>query len=234
MNAAALLTLQQVDSAIDALGHRRRRLDEVATHAATRAALDEVRAAIATCDREVAEAGARIDRAEHDGAVLSVSRQRLEAQLKTVIAPREAEALMAEIATLDTRQSALDDAELVAMEEQANAEARRAELTFAEPAAIAAEQVAAASLAAATAVLDRELATLTEQRREAAAALDEVETTAYERARRQFGGVAVASLVGHRCSGCHLDLSPVEIDIVKSTPAGEPAECPQCSRFLVR
>jgi uncharacterized protein len=55
----------------------------------------------------------------------------------------------------------------------------------------------------------------------------------YDRLRGQLG-VAVARLVGHRCDGCHLDLSPGEVDIVKDAPADELAECPQCNRLLVR
>jgi predicted dithiol-disulfide oxidoreductase (DUF899 family) len=42
--------------------------------------------------------------------------------LKTVIAPREAEALMHEIAVLNERREALDDGELSALEEQAETE----------------------------------------------------------------------------------------------------------------
>ncbi|MGB8857761.1 MAG: C4-type zinc ribbon domain-containing protein, partial [Ilumatobacteraceae bacterium] len=56
----------------------------------------------------------------------------------------------------------------------------------------------------------------------------------YERVRKQFGGVGVARLEGSHCSGCHMDLSPRELDIVKAVPADTLAECPQCGRIMVR
>ena len=47
--------------------------------------------------------------------------------------------------------------------------------------------------------------------------------------------VAAAELQGHRCSGCHLDLSPGEMDEVRDAAAsnGGIADCPQCNRLLV-
>ena len=65
------------------------------------------------------ELGASIDDAERRGADLLAHRQRLEQQMKTVIAPREAEALMHEMATLTEQTDELDGHELEALEEQA-------------------------------------------------------------------------------------------------------------------
>ena len=61
-----------------------------------------------------------ISRSESDSHEIDVDRARLEKQLKTVFSPREAEALMHEIALLTERRGALDDAELSALEEQAD------------------------------------------------------------------------------------------------------------------
>lgn len=234
MNAAALLALQKVDTAIDAVANRRVRLPEIATRREAAAALAAHRAAVAEQQRISADAQARIDASETSSHAIDTKKARLEAQLKTVIAPREAEALMSQIRTLDAERGELDEAELVAMEEQAAAEAAMAALGDAEPALAAALAAAEAALAAANAALDAEQASLAEQRAAAAAALGAAELSTYESARSRFGGVAVASLDGHKCSGCNLDLSPAELDEVKRTPTGEPAECPQCARYLVR
>lgn len=234
MNAAALLALQKVDTAIDAVANRRVRLPEIATRREAAAALAAHRTAIAEQQRLSADAQARIDDSETSSHAIDTKKARLEAQLKTVIAPREAEALMSEIRTLDAERSELDEAELVAMEEQAGAEAALAALRDAEPSLAEALAAAEAALAAANAALDAEQASLAEQRTSAASALGAAELSTYESARSRFGGVAVASLDGHKCSGCNLDLSPAEVDEVKRTPAGEPAECPQCARYLVR
>ncbi|MEJ7721285.1 MAG: C4-type zinc ribbon domain-containing protein [Ilumatobacteraceae bacterium] len=39
---------------------------------------------------------------------------------------------------------------------------------------------------------------------------------------------------GRQCTGCHLDLSPGELDLVRHAAGDELVECPQCSRLLVR
>jgi len=56
----------------------------------------------------------------------------------------------------------------------------------------------------------------------------------YERLRSKLGGVGVARLDGRQCTGCHLDLSPGELDLVRHAADDELVECPQCSRLLVR
>ena len=54
----------------------------------------------------------------------------------------------------------------------------------------------------------------------------------YDRLRQQHL-IAAATLSGSRCDGCHLDLSPAEVDIVKDHAAkGGLADCPQCGRLL--
>ena len=234
MNGAAMLALQEIDTALDAIGHRRPRLPEVATHAAAAAALADLRRQQAAVQARVDAARAAIEAAEQAAHELTAKRDRLDAQLKTVIAPREAEALMNQIATINTQRSELDEQELTAMDDQTVAEEALVALAEAEPAVATALAEAEAALAAAGAGLDAEAAALEARKVEALAALTEADVRAYEHARHQHGGVGVARLDGHRCSGCHLDLSPAEMDVVKATPAGEPAECPQCARFLVR
>lgn len=234
MNGAALLALQVVDTAIDAIANRRPRLSELAARREAAAAVDQLRARMADADRVRSAAEGEIDSAEAATAAVTAKRARLEAQLKRVIAPREAEALMTEIAVLDAERGEIDERELAAMEAQAAAESSLAELAALEPALIAALAEAERVLADANGVLDAELDALGAQRAVAAAALSTDELSAYDAARRQFGGVGVAALEGHRCNGCHLDLSATELDVVRSAPAGEPGECPHCGRFLVR
>ncbi|MFN8024379.1 MAG: C4-type zinc ribbon domain-containing protein [Acidimicrobiales bacterium] len=233
MNGPALLAVQLLDSQLDALDGRRRRLPE-------RAALDTARAAHAAHVAErtrlagvAAEAGAAVERAEHEGAELDTKQRRLEAQLKTVIAPREAEALMSEIASLKAKHGELDDVELEAMEQQGEAETGLAALAEAEPALLDAVAAAEASLAEAEAGIAAEVADVSARREQAAAALTPDELSTYTSMRARFGGVAIAQLERRTCTGCHVDLSPMEHDQVKSAPAGELPECPNCSRLLV-
>ena len=171
--------------------------------------------------------------AEETGAELTRTRERLQAQLRTVTSPREAEALTHELDTLASRRDELDDAELANLEEQSQvvddlAAAHRADVELA-----ASCRAATAELAAAEAAIDEQLAELTTQRSEAVTHLDGGPLSDYEHRRARLGGVAVARLDGRRCGGCHLDLSTFELDAVKATPPGEYTDCPQCGRMLV-
>jgi uncharacterized protein len=65
------------------------------------------------------------------------------------------------------------------------------------------------------------------------AEIDDVHLATYDRKRAAFG-VAVASLVGKQCQGCHLELSAAEIDTVKDEAAETGvADCPDCGRLLI-
>jgi predicted nucleic acid-binding Zn-ribbon protein len=164
---------------------------------------------------------------------LTKQRERLQAQLKTVIAPREAEALMHEIDAIGERRNALDDVELEHLEEDSALADQLAELDAARPQLESALEEASAALAAAEAGIDAEVAELRARREGLAAVLDDRVRADYESRRGHFGGVAVARLNGKTCSGCHLDLSTSDVEQVRRTPPDKVADCPQCGRMLV-
>ena len=234
MDGLAMLALQQIDSTLDQIVHRRTRLEQLVVRAAAATALAEVRSGLDAAQRRAAEAQQVVDAAEAEGAELGRKRARLEAQLKTVIAPREAEALMHEIATIESHRSDVDDRELEALERQAEGEQITAEMQGRLPMLEADLAEADAALRAANAELDAEASELRRQRDVASASLTAADIDLYDRARKQFGGVAVARLDGLRCGGCHLDISRGEVDALRALPPDEPGECPQCGRFLVR
>jgi predicted nucleic acid-binding Zn-ribbon protein len=233
MNGPALLALQQLDSEIDAIEGRRRRLPERvrlaeaksqhATHVAERNRLQSI----------VDAAYTAIEQAETAGADLARKKARLEAQLKTVIAPREAEALMHEIATINGHQAELDDAELEAMEQQAQAETAQADLAVAEPQLLEAIAAVQAELDLALAGLAADEAAVREQRVGAEAQLDDDDRQTYVAMLGRHGGVGFSRLERHTCTGCHVDLSQVEFERVVDQPPGELPECPHCGRYLV-
>ncbi len=234
MNAAALLALQEIDTALDAIANRRPRLPEVAAHAAATAALTELLQRKAAVQLRIDAAQAAIEAAEAESHTLTTKRTRLETQLKTIISPREAEALMNQIAGLNTHRDELDDQELAALEAQAEAEDELASIAGQAPELHQALATTRDALDEVNGVLDAEVLALGARRAEAEAALAPAEIAAYREARHHGGGVGVAKLDGSRCGGCHLDLSPMELDVVKGVAADQQAECPQCGRFLVR
>jgi uncharacterized protein len=233
VNGPALLALQQLDTELEQIEGRRRRLPE-------RARLAEVKALHTTHTTErlrlqeiVEEALAAIDQAETSGAEIDRKKARLEAQLKTIIAPREAEALMHEIATLDGHHSALDDGELEAMEQQALAESSLETLADAEPALLDQLAAAQADLDAVLAGLAAEEDEVRARRAVADAALDDDDRATYVAMLKRHSGVGFSRLERHTCTGCHVDLSQVEFERVVAAPPGELPECPHCGRYIV-
>jgi predicted nucleic acid-binding Zn-ribbon protein len=228
-----LLALQEADTAADQLRHRLTHLPELeaARHAHREmVAWEAERTRLRNRLDELTEV---IETSEAQSADIDRHRARLDAQLKTVIAPREAEALQHEIAVLEERRSELDDGELAALEEQASVDDTLVAHVARDSSLRAAVEQSDAALAAVQGDIERELSELDATRERVRAELDDATRARYDRLRKHLG-VAVARLVGHRCDGCHMDLSPVEVDLVKATPEGEPAACPQCDRLLVR
>jgi predicted nucleic acid-binding Zn-ribbon protein len=228
-----LLELQRIDSAIDQLAHRRAHLPE-------RAAAEQASAELVRTTRQIADLIARqrelndaIEAAEETGVELTRNRERLQSQLRTIISPREAEALTHELDALAARRDELDDAELANLEEQSQVVDDVAAAHRNEGELAATVERTAADLAAAEAAIDAEIGHLTVQRSEVVTRIDGGTLSDYEQRRAHLGGVAAARLDGKRCAGCHLDLSTAEVAAVKATPVGEYTDCPQCGRMLI-
>jgi hypothetical protein len=233
MDADRLLELQQLDTAGDQAAHRRAHLPEQVAFDAARTVARSWETTTVELERRLAELNDSIEADEARGHTITTSTTRLQAQLRTVIAPREAEALMHEIELLNQQRNELDDHELAQMETQAELESQLVAHRSSEPEVRAALEVARAELDRAEAAIATELAALSAQRKRLVAELGPEVVEIYEHNRRKHGGVAIARLVGHRCDGCHLDLSPAEMDIVKAARASGIPECPQCGRLLV-
>jgi predicted nucleic acid-binding Zn-ribbon protein len=229
-----VLELQAADTMADQLRHRRETLAERERVQATKNALLRWNEARTTVRRRIDELTTEIERIEKDSAALDKQRERLGAQLRTVIAPREAEALQHEIATLTARRGEFDEAELTAMEEQTRLEAELAGLLEQEEPLTAEYLAAEGALAAAEADIDGELARISDRLGGLRGAVDKTVLKQYDRLRKN-SVVAAAGLTGTRCDGCHLDLSAAEIDEVRADAAKRDgvAECPQCGRILV-
>ena len=231
--ASQLMTLQEIDTQSDQLKVRRERLDERERFATVSRQLTDWEQQRAAYRRRLDELDASIEQAEAEGVTTLADRDRLEAQMKTVIAPREAEALMHEIDTINRRRDELDDVELAALEEQSTIDDQLTQHLNGETALRDAVGAADAALAHACADIDTELAGLARRREEAAADLAPNVLARYESV-RSSNGVAVASLRGPQCTGCHLDLSAAEIDTAKDEAAEAGyTDCPQCGRMLI-
>jgi len=185
------------------------------------------------CDAEIAAATAEITKVdrlshEHDDKLVKLNKQ-----LKTVIAPREAEALQHEIATVTTERSALDDRELELMGVVEAAELKKSDLAPLQLSAKSTFASATMALSSAKQKIDAEIAVLLEQRSAQSLVVPQSLMSTYEAKRKHRPDGAVCRLTGPTCGSCHLDISQGEINSMRAMPVDELPECPHCGSFIV-
>lgn len=233
---ARLLDLQDVDTTIDQLRHRR-------VHDPARAALAAVQARRAeTAGRADELRGVRDQLAagqadlERQIEAARQRRQQLDQRMRSgqVTAARDLSAMDEEVRHLGAHISGLEDRELEVMEALEPVEADLQSLV----ASLAQADEEAADHRQALATLEQELdAAIAEaeaRRQVLAGAVPEALLAQYERIRARAGGVGAARLVGARCTGCHLELPSMEVDRIRKAPPGTVVTCDQCGRILVR
>lgn len=240
MNAAPadqlrLLDLQELDSKLDQLAHRRRTLPQLAEHAAleTRAGqLRDLVVAAATAqsdlDREQRKAEADVDqvrtRAERDRRILESGSA----------SAKELSGLQSELESLARRQSDLEDIVLDVMERVESAAARTAELTKQRELAEADRDRVGAALAAELAMVDKDIAFNRSQRDILATQLPADLVALYEKLRAQYGGIGAAPIKRRRCEGCRLELDIAEVNEIKAAAPDAVLRHDSCRRILVR
>lgn len=229
-----VLAVQELDTSGDQLRTLLERLPERAARQAADRAVAALGAERAALRARATGLEAEIGVAERDSASIDTHAERLNRQLKTIISPREAEALQNELASLASRRSDLDDAELAAFESLGEIEVAEADLDAREPSLVDAAAAAAAAQAEAEASIAAQLADFAERRAAAADAVPADVLGTYESMRVQHKGVAIARLHGASCGGCHVDLSRSELEAVWAAPADDAAHCPNCDRWLIR
>jgi uncharacterized protein len=230
-----LLDLQQVDTALNQLVHRRRTLPELAT--------------IADCEKRAADLRTQLVDAETTQADLAGEQRRLESDVETVrlraekdqqrmtaagVPAKEITGLQHEVTSLARRQSVLEDELLELMERQEGADTRVRELST-ELASVADERSAAE---AARDEVFAELAdaetTRTAQRAELSAGLPADLLTLYDKVRQAGGGIGAAMLRHRRCEGCRLELAGSELSAVRTAKPDDVLRCDNCGRILIR
>jgi predicted nucleic acid-binding Zn-ribbon protein len=147
--------------------------------------------------------------------------------------PKDLERLQAELANIDRRILVLEDEELEVMEELETASAEAAEYD------------------AKIATIDEQIATLTTQRAERAAGVEQelADVTAergpategmpadlmalYDRLREQHG-IGAGELRARQCGGCRLTVEPAELARIRAAQSNEVIRHEECGVILVR
>jgi hypothetical protein len=228
-----LLDLQAVDTALAQLAHRRRSLPELAEiDAAARelSALEDerVRAQVAVDDLD-----RDISRYEKDIEQVRIRKERDQKRLEAGGALREIEGLQHELATLNRRQSELEDAELELMEQRETAQATLDDVTARLTAATERRDAAERRRDEALADITKEEEFKTSSRGPLAADLPADLVALYDKIRLD-SGLGAALFRSGRCGGCRIELYGADLARVKAAAADEVVRCEECRRIMVR
>ena len=228
-----LLELQELDSAIDRLEHRRQQLEVGEELAAARRTMEEAESRLGELRLALDVLSADQRRLEHE---IDSMVQKAEADAKrmydgSIANTKELEALQHEITNIKERTSRTEDELLERMERREELEARAA-VADAEVADARAtvEAVGGDSLRELDAVI-AQLETERMAREAIVPEFDEELVELYEDLRRQKKGVGAAALADGVCQACHEKLSALEMDRLKRTEGIR--RCEYCRRIVV-
>lgn len=234
--AERLLVVQDLDTRLDQLTHRRASLPERARIAEADQVLATVESQIAAQEGVVADCSRERRRTDDELATQEARAADLDAKLYGggVSGARELQDLQNELDIVRRHVSGVEDTALEALERLEAEEARLGELQAMRDEILERRSEAEAALTVAAAEIDAEADDVSAQRAEAVGPIEGALLTEYEELRASLGGVGVARLVGNRCEGCHLNLPAVEIDRIRHLPDDAPVHCDECGRLLVR
>ena len=231
-----LLDVQDLDTHLAQLTHRRATLPEHAKLAEVSQRQDALRDQLVVVQTEESDLQRELKKAEGDVDQVRARADRDQKRLDAgqVSSPKELEGLQHEIATLARRQGDLEEIVLDVMERLESAQSRGAELAAQQETAAAEATALTAARDTATAEIDAEVELLTVQRATQVSGIDDGLVTLYEKIRGQQAGIGAAELKQRRCTGCRLELNNVEIARLRSADDDEVLRCEECRRILVR
>ncbi|MDA8368473.1 MAG: C4-type zinc ribbon domain-containing protein [Nocardiopsaceae bacterium] len=231
-----LLDLQETDSRLDQLAYRARNLPEIAELQRLDTRIGELHDQLAATATELSDLDREQSKAEADVDQVRVRAERDTKRLDAghVSSPKELEGLQSEIASLQRRQSELEEIVLEIMERREAAEARDTGLRKELEAAQAEREDAEERRSSAMVEIDADRSSAARRRERILAEIPEDLLGLYVKLRDQHSGVGAAALRYGRCEGCKLALSTAEIGQIRQASADEVLRCEECRRILVR
>jgi predicted nucleic acid-binding Zn-ribbon protein len=231
-----LLDLQEHDTRIDQLTHRRSSLPERAELVATEASIGELER-LASGVQSKRDAASR-DQKRREDEVAAVEAKIAEINTAMyagkVTSPRELQTMQEEIESLKRRLGSIED-EIIELMEYADPLDEQLGIA-AEQRSVLDQQVQTllARIAEQEVLIDDELKTVHSERDAIAVEAPAEVMDMYEDMRRSFAGLGIVRLEHGTCGGCHLQLPAAERDRLKHLAADVPVYCEECGRLLVR
>lgn len=232
----ALLELQDVDTRLAQIEHRRTSLPELAALAEVDSNLADLRERAGQVEATVADLTRAVNRAETEVDQVRSRAQRDQQLLDSgnITSGKQLEELQHEIQSLSRRQTELEDAELEVMEQAETAAIEAARLGV----EIEKNDAVRTVLRSKIDIEMLDLQGLTDaamvEREKFASGLPADLIELYDRVRASHHGVGVARLSHGKCEGCNMQMSPTERSTIAHKPPEELVRCEECRCILIR
>jgi predicted nucleic acid-binding Zn-ribbon protein len=231
-----LLDLQELDTALDRLEHRKRTLPELAEIQHAEERLGKFSDAFVAAQTEISDIDREQKKAEQDVDQVRARADRDQKRLDSgqVASARDLENLQSEIVSLQRRQSDLEEIVLEVMERREEAETRLRDVESDRETSEKTLAELTTRRDAAYREIDGEAELTRTARAGVATDVPDDLTKLYDKLRHQHRGVAATALLRGQCQGCHLQLNTVELNAIRAAAADEVIRCEECRRILVR
>ena len=230
-----LIDLQDLDSRLARLRHERKHLPVLARIESVIERLKANKRAAIQAEAALDEAKKQATRSEDEvGQVVrraEVLRERLHSGTS---AARDLSAIQGEIDQLGQRQSALEEAQIMAMEALDSARQKAERLSRQESEIRTAGRELTAKRDAEFARLDEEIESLENQRADLAGTIEAPLLADYEAVRSSTGGLGAVALRGRTVEGGAVEISPQELARIVAAPAEDVIHAEENDVIVVR
>jgi uncharacterized protein len=228
-----LLELQQEDSAIKQLLHRRGSLPEARELLEVNERLAELASDLEIATKQFEEAEREQSRLEGEISLIDEKIGREEQRMFSggVSNPKELSALQAEVESLKRKKGGIEDRLLEILVQKDQVFATLESIRDEHGATEARSKELSERVGRLTEDIDADLGVHRERREKIAPDIPVDLLTLYDKIREQRAGVGAAALVGGTCEGCHTQLPAKEVERLRAE--GGLQRCDNCRRILV-
>ncbi len=230
-----LIDLQDIDSRLARLRHERKHLPVLGRIESVIERLKTNKRAAIQADAALSEAKTRVTRSEDEvGQVVRRAEALRERLHSGNSAARDLSAIQGEIDQLGQRQSALEEAQIAAMEALDSAREESERLKQEESDIRVAGRELTAKRDAEFARLDQEIDSLEKQRADLAGTVETALLSDYEAVRASTGGLGAVALRGRTVEGGAVEISPQELARIVAAPQDQVIHAEENDVIIVR
>lgn len=230
-----LLAVQDVDTKLLQLAHKRASIVEVARAHELEVLLGSIDLKIVAVDTEISDLELAVRKAELDVEQVHTRAARDKERMDSgAVGAKDLESLAHELESLARRQAELEEVELEVMQTLEEALAAKEALIEQKTEVETEYSQVKASADSQLAEIDSQVDVLKADRAHKVSNISAELVGLYDKICADFGGFGAAEFTHNECQGCHITLDANEIANINKTPVDQVIRCQECRRILVR